>query len=323
MAILNESFAPNRNQEVATPRVTNSALKRSRSIWGWIFLSPWLIGLMAFTLIPIVVSAGFSFTNFELNKPDEFEFVGIANYVKLVQDPLVWVALEVTLKFAIISLPFAVVLPIAVAAMLNSEYLAFKRVFRTLFYMPFIVPIVSAVYIWGGMLNGETGWINRALAEIGLQGPDWLFSQTWIYAALVIIGTWGLGNAYLITLAAMQSVPTDLYEAAKVDGAGPFTRFRVITLPMISPVVFYNLILAVVGLFRYFEIPFVLKGSEGFPGQSTWFFNIHFFRTTFGFLDMGYGSTLAWLLFGLTLVVTIALFGTARYWVYYAADEVG
>jgi len=299
----------------------SSNLMQSQRIWGWIFLSPWIIGMIAFTIIPIFASLAFSFTNFKLNKPDEIDFIGLANYQTLLQDPQVGVALGVTLRFALISLPLAIFLPVALASLLNSEYLRGKRLFRTLFYMPYIVPVVSAVYIWGGMLNSQTGWFNRALDVVGVTGPEWLDSQLWIYPALVIIGLWGLGNSYLITLASMQSVPTELYEAATVDGAGAFRRFRSITFPMISPVIFYNLVLAVIGLFRYFEIPFILKGSEGFPGQSTWFFNIYFFRTTFGFLEMGYGSTLAWLLFILTLVATLLLFYTARYWVYYASGD--
>ncbi|PJF41321.1 MAG: sugar ABC transporter permease [Chloroflexi bacterium] len=321
MSTVSDQVALQQDARRTTKKETSSDLMRTQRIWGWIFLSPWIIGILAFTVIPIVASLGFSFTNFELNKPDQVEFVGLANYVKLFNDPLVGVAIKVTLRFAALALPLAIILPIALAALLNNKNLKAKRIFRTLFYMPFIVPVVSAVYIWGGMLNSQTGWFNRALAIIGVNGPNWLDSQVWIYPALVIIGLWGLGNSYLITLAAMQAVPTELYEAATVDGAGAFGRFRHVTFPMISPVVFYNLVLAVIGLFRYFEIPFVLKGSEGFPGQSTWFFNIHFFRTTFGFLDMGYGSTLAWLLFAMTMAATLILFRTARYWVFYSSGE--
>lgn len=319
------------DQTTLTPSVTErpksrkkektSDLMRTQRIWGWIFLSPWLIGFVAFLLIPLLASIAFSFTDFELNKPDEIEFVGLQNYQKLLQDPLVGVALEVTFKFALISLPFAILLPVLLASLLNNKHLRGKRFFTTLFYMPYIVPVVSAVLIWGGMLGSETGWFNRFLGSIGIDGPAWLDSQVWIYPSLVIIGLWGLGNAFLITLASMQSVPSELYEAATVDGAGVMSRFRHVTFPMISPVIFYNLILAVVGLLRYFEIPFILKGSEGFPGQSTWFYNLHFYRTTFGFLDMGYGSTLAWLLFLITMIITLALFYTSRFWVYNPSGE--
>lgn len=305
-------------------KVTNTggmSLMRQQRIWGWIFLSPWIFGFLAFTLIPMVASLIFSFTNFNSTRPDEIQFIGLRNWQNLFTDPMVGVSLGVTLRFALISLPLAIILPVAVATLMNSKSLKGKRIFRTLFYMPYVVPIVSAVYIWSGVLNSQTGWINRALSSIGIIGPDWLNSVEWIYPALVIIGLWGLGNSFLITLASMQGVPTELYEAATVDGANAWRRFLNITWPMITPVVFYNLVLSLIGLFRYFEIPFILKEGSGYPGTSTMFFNIHFYKTSFVFLDMGYGSTLAWLLFIITLAATMLLFATARHWVYYASGD--
>ncbi len=298
-----------------------TSLMRKQQIWGLIFLSPWVIGLLAFTLLPLLVSLGFSFLNFELHKPDEVTWAGFDNYSKLTRDPLVKTSLSVTFKFAAISLPIAIVLPVLIAALMNSKHLPAKSIFRTLFYMPYIVPVVSAVYIWQGMLNSGTGWINRILGLVGIVGPNWLNSSSWIYPALTIMGLWGMGNAMLITLASMQSVPTELYEAARVDGAGALRRFRHITLPMISPVIFYNLVLSVIGLFRYFEVPFILSEGTGRPGNATMFYNIHFYKTVFTFLDMGYGSALAWLLFGITLLATLFLFGTARFWVFYAGGD--
>jgi ABC-type sugar transport system permease subunit len=297
------------------------SLMRQQRIWGWIFLSPWIFGFLAFTLIPMVASLIFSFTNFNSTRPDEIQFIGLRNWINLTTDPMVGVSLGVTLRFALISLPLAIILPVAIASLMNSKSLKGKRIFRTLFYMPYIVPIVSSVYIWSGVLNSQTGWVNRTLSSIGIIGPDWLNSVEWIYPALVIIGLWGLGNSFLITLASMQGVPTELYEAATVDGANALERFRNITWPMITPVVFYNLVLSLIGLFRYFEIPFILKEGTGYPGTSTLFFNIHFYKTSFVFLDMGYGSTLAWLLFIITLAATMLLFASARHWVYYASGD--
>jgi ABC-type sugar transport system permease subunit len=289
--------------------------------WGWIFLSPWIIGFAVFTAFPILASLVFSFMDFNLLEPEEMQFVGLENYGQILTDPIVGLSLGNVLKFAAIALPLSVFLPILLATMLNSESLFAKRIFRTLFYMPYMVPIVSAVYIWGGVLNSETGWLNRLLDLININGPNWLNDTGWIYPALNIMGLWGVGNAMLYTLAAMQGVPTELYEAAKVDGAGPFTRFRNITLPMISPVIFYNLVLSVVGLWRYFEAPFILKEGTGDPGGSTMFFNIHLYKTAFLFQDMGYGAALAWLLFALAFGSTLLIFASRRYWVYYAAEE--
>lgn len=304
-----------------TARKTNAML-RQRRLWGWLFLSPWIFGFFAFTIIPMGASLVFSFTDFFLLRPDEVAFVGLRNYRRLFTDPLVAQSLRATVMFSLIALPLAIALPVGLAALLNSELLIGKRFFRTLFYMPYMVPVVSAVYIWGGMLNTNSGWINRFMREfLGFQGPNWLFDTVWIYPALNIIGLWGIGNAMLITLATMQGVPTALYEAARVDGAGPWKRFTNITLPMISPVIFYNLVLSVIGLFRYFEIPFILKQGSGDPGGATMFFNIHLYKTAFSFQDMGYGSTLAWLLFIMAGACTLVLFASARYWVYYAGGD--
>jgi len=294
---------------------------RQQQLWGLVFLSPWVLGFLIFTFFPMIASLYFSFTDYNLNRVNEYSFVGLRNYAQLFTDPLVSTSLQATLRFAVIALPLGLVLPVALAALLNSRWLIGKPIMRTLFYMPYMVPVVSAVAIWGGMLNSQSGWINRGLALIGIAGPDWLNDVFWIYPALNIIGLWGIGNAFMITLAAMQGVPTELYEAATVDGAGPFQRFRSITLPMISPVIFYNLVLSVIGLLRYFEIPYILSQGTGRPGGATMFFNIHLYKTAFVFGDMGYGSALAWMLFVIAFGATVFLFATSRYWVYYASGE--
>lgn len=297
------------------------SLKRVQQIWGFIFLSPWIIGFLAFTLFPLAASLILSFTDYNLNRADEIHWLGFANYMKIFTDPLVGISLAATFKFALIALPLSIILPVGLAALLNAKQLKGKRILRTLFYMPYMVPVVSSVYIWQGMLNTETGWINRFLELLGIAGPNWLNDIVWIYPALNIIGLWGIGNAFLITLAAMQGVPTELYEAATVDGAGPWGRFRNVTLPMISPVIFYNLVLSVIGLFRYFEIPYILSQGTGRPGNAQMFFNLHLYKTAFVFKEMGYGSALAWLLFAMAFITTLALFVSSRRWVYYASGD--
>ncbi len=298
-----------------------SPLERRRAVWGWVFLSPWLVGFLVFYLIPMVASLVFSFTNFNLNQPEQIRFIGLENYRQLLTDPLVRRSLWITVRFMLFSVPISILVPLALAALLNARSLWGKRVFRTLFYMPTVVPLISAIYIWQGFLNARTGWLNRFLAWLGIKGPDWLNSVTWVYPALILIGLWGMGNAMLTMLAAMQNVPRELYEAAAIDGAGPFRRFLHITLPLITPVIFYNLVLSIIGHFQYFIIPWVLLGPNGDPGGATLFFNLYLFKVAFVYVNMGYGATLAWLLFLLALGVTILLFGTARYWVYYPAGE--
>lgn len=306
----------------AEAKSDHGKLYRDRMVWGWIFITPWIVGFLAFIFIPMVASFLFTFTDFNLNHPEDIRFIGLGNYEKLANDPKAHDALETTLLYMTFALPISIVLPLSLALLLNSDYLWGKTLFRTLFYMPFLVPSVAIVGIWNGFLNPQSGWLNRLIESVvDIQGPDWINSVTWIYPSLLLMGVWGSGNAMLVMLAGLQGVPTELYEAAKVDGAGPFTRLRVITIPMISPVIFYNLILSTIGIFRYFDIPYMLNGGTGHPGGTTYFYNVHLYKEAFTFQNMGYGATLAWFLFLIAMTVTVALFATARYWVYYAGGE--
>ncbi|PJF23150.1 MAG: sugar ABC transporter permease [Phototrophicales bacterium] len=301
---------------------TMSPLMRQQRRWGLIFLSPWVFGFLAFGLIPIIASLIFSFTDFRLTSGEAIQFNNFENWRRLfTQDTVIKDAILNTLRFAAIALPLSIVMPLLLAALLNSKYLFGKSIFRTLFYMPYVVPIISAIYIWRGMLGTEAGWINRILAEIGIKGPNWLQDAAFIYPALNIIGLWTLGNAMLIMLAAMQGVPTELYEAAKVDGAGPIRRFFSITIPMISPVIFYNLILSVIGIFRYFEVPYILREDQSANQAATMFPNVYLYKEGFALNDMGYASVLAWVIFVLAMGATILIFMSARFWVYYGAEE--
>ncbi|HEX2623351.1 MAG TPA: sugar ABC transporter permease, partial [Phototrophicaceae bacterium] len=297
------------------------SLERQLQLWGWLFISPWIAGFLLLILFPMIASLAFSFTNFNLLHPDEIQFIGLKNYQNLLTDPLVGTAVGATLRFAVLALPVSILLPIVLAGLLNSPLLKAKRLFLTLFYMPYIVPVVSVVFIWQSYLNQEAGWLNRLLAVFGITGPNWINSVDFIYPAMVLIGLWGLGNALLITVAAMRGIPTELFEAAKVDGAGGLTVFRRITIPLISPVIFYNLILAVIAIFRFFDIPYILGRGQGQPGNATYFYSIHLYKNAFTYQDMGYGSTLAWVLFAAALIVTVTLFLTSRFWVFYSTGD--
>jgi multiple sugar transport system permease protein len=301
---------------------------------GLLFLSPWIFGFLAFTLLPIIGSLIFSFMNLQITDGilSEPEFVGLDNYATLFKDPQVWSlgsgtrgSLWITLIFGAYALPIGIVFPLILALLVNSPHLRGTHAIRSLFYMPFIIPFVAAVFLWGGLLNPETGWINRVLHtvfQVPLENlPQWANDINWVYPAYVIMGIWGAGNAMLIMLSGLQSVPTELYDAAKVDGAGSWMIFRKVTFPMISPVIFYNLTLSIVGLFQYFLVPLVVNQGTGRPGGATLFYNLYLYRNFFTFQDMSYGSALAWLLFVLILIVTLILFGTAKYWVYYAGDS--
>ena len=300
-----------------------SPLARREALQGLLFVSPWIIGFLAFTVIPMIASLVFSFTNLQLTMDVPVQWNNFDNYRTMVTDPQASSSLLVVLKFGLISLPVGIFLPLALALLLNSNHLKGKFVFRTLFYLPYIVPFVAAVFIWNGMLNSETGWINEVLRWLGVQNPPlWTNSITWVYPAYVILGIWGIGNGMMIYLASLQGVPTELYDAAKVDGAGWFSTLTNVTLPMISPVIFYTLILAVVELFQYFLVPLVVNSGTGAPDGATMFYNLYLYKTFFVFQNMSYGSALAWVLFIVILIITLILFKTAKYWVYYAGETV-
>ena len=295
--------------------------ERSDRMWGLIFISPWILGILLWYLIPMVASLAFSFYEFDLVRPEEARFIGLGNYIQLLRDPLVYESLWVTVKFALIAIPSALALPLLFAWLLTAKSLRGKALFRTFFFLPTIVPFVSVVFIWNGFLNTQTGWLNRFLELLGIPGPDWLNSTFWIYPALAMIGFWGVGNAMLLFVASIQGIPNELYEAADVDGANSWHKFIHISIPMISPIIFYNLILLMIAIFNYFLVPFVLKNGTGDPANATLFYSLYFFKTAFTFNDMGYGATLAWILFLIILVITVFLFGTAKYWVFYEYEE--
>ena len=296
--------------------------------WGYAFIGLWLVGFLIFYLTPMVASFVFSLFDFQLANPDEARFIGLANWRRLLfDDPLVWQSLRVTFTFALISLPIGMLSAFFLAILLNSKNLIAAPLFRTLFYAPIMVPAVAAVLIWSGVLNPTTGWLNRMIEAVtgldaaGPNGIRWLDNPALVYVAYTMIGLWGIGNAILYNLASLQGVPTELYEASRIDGASWWRQLWSITFPMITPVIFYNLVLSVIALLQYFNTPYVLNGGSGFPDGSTYFYMIHFFKQTFGFLNMGYGSTIAWFMFLIALLITLVMFGTARYWVYYAAGD--
>jgi ABC-type sugar transport system permease subunit len=291
------------------------------SVSGLIFVAPFIIGFLLFSALPMLASLVLSLTDFDPRSADEIRFVGLANYARMLTDPALLESLWVTLRFAALVVPVSLAFALGVALLVNSTLLAGRNVFRTLFYMPLQIPIVASTVVWIGVLNLNSGWVNMGLETVGLPGPDWLNSTFWVHPALTLMGLWGIGNMMLIFLAGLQSVPTELYDAAKVDGAGRWASFWKVTLPMISPVLFYNLIIILIGTFQYFTQAFVITNGRGDPDRATLFFNLNLYREAFQFYNMGYASALAWLLFVIVLGLTILLFRTAGSWVYEGADR--
>jgi ABC-type sugar transport system permease subunit len=295
-------------------------LSRRETLFGLAFISPWIVGFILLTAIPMLATLFFTFTNIRLNQDEPLRFVGLENYQEMLSDPKTWDALIVTLRYAAFAVPFFLLLPFAIALLLNSKSLRGSRYFQTLFFMPFVIPFVAALFAWAGMLNPQTGWINGLLETVGIGGIDWLDDPNSIYPSLLMIGLWGIGSAIIINLAGLQNVPTELYDAANVDGAGWWGQLRHVTVPLLSPVIFYSITLGVIGVMQYFLVPLVLNSGDGRPGGTTFFFNVHIYKTFFTFQDMSAGATLAWFLFVIILAITLVLFWSARYWVYYAGE---
>lgn len=310
------------------PALPGSTIPRSRwrwtasrreSAWGWLFISPWIIGFVLFTAVPMAMALYFSLTDFDLRRPDEVRFIGLANYAQMLRDPNVAQSLSVTLRFAVLTIPATIALSVGLAVLLNSPRLTGRRAFRTLFYMPTQIPLVASTLIWAGVLNAETGWVNGLLGFVGVTGPDWLSDPGWVLPSLGIVGLWGIGAMMLIALAGIQGIPTELYDAARVDGAGAWTTFRRITLPLLTPVLFYSLLISCVGVSQYFIQAYVLKNGQ--PDASTLFYNVNLYREAFSFNQLGYASALAWVLFLIVLGLAVLLFWSSSRWVFYAGER--
>ncbi len=305
-----------------------SPMHKKEALWGLLFLSPWMIGFLAFYLFPMIASFGFSLFDFNPAVPDQAVFIGLENWKRaLTVDKEVVLSFGRTIQFAAIALPIGLGFALFLAILLNSKNVIGKNFYRTLFYMPTMIPLVAVVLIWAGVLNEQTGWVNvfierlTGIKAVGTQGIRWLANPDLVYFAYTMFGLWGVGNAMVIFLAGLQGVPTELYEAAEIDGANWWQRLFRITMPMISPVIFYQLVLGVIGSLQYFLAPFVLNSGTGFPEGKTRFYMVYFYKQSFTFFDMGYGATLAWLMFIVAIILTLILFGTAKYWVYYASEE--
>lgn len=277
----------------------------------YLFISPWILGFIIFAAGPIAAVFILSLYSWQIISPAEF--IGVENYVSLIQDPLFWQSLKVTLYY-VLSVPLRLVAGLAVAVLLNQKIrgVAF---FRTVYYLPSVNLGVAVALLWSWIFQPEFGLLNYALSKIGIQGPAWLFSETWVIPSFIIMSLWGMGGAMVIYLAALQGVPTELYEAAELDGAGNWSRFVHITLPMISPVILFNLIIGIINSFQVFVQSYVM--TNGGPGNASLFYVLYLYRNAFQYFNMGYACTLAAILFIIILITTILIFRLSAGWVYY------
>ena len=291
-----------------------SKLSKREAKFGYIFISPWLLGFLMFVVIPIIASLYLSFTNYELFKSGT-SWVGLKNYMELLtQDRLFWKSLYNTIYFTVFSVPLGIAVALILALLLNRKLFGIT-IYRTIFYLPAVTSGVALSLLWVWLFEPNYGLINVILGKIGVQGPGWISDLLWAKPALILMSLWGIGGIMVILLAGLQGVPEQLYEAAELDGANWWQKFVHVTFPMISPVIFFNLIMGVIGAFQYFTQAYVMTG--GGPVDSTLFYVLYLFRQGFLLLRMGYASAMAWILVIITLILTIVQFKLASSWVYY------
>jgi multiple sugar transport system permease protein len=299
------------------PRRSQTSRRQLRL--GLAFASPWLFGFVALVLGPIAASGYYSFTDFNLFQSPTF--VGVDNYRTMLDDDRFATALFNTLYLTVVGVPLALLLSLAFALALNSQVRGLP-LYRAIVYLPTIIPIVVSVYVWRWLLNAQYGYLNRLLGLLHLPQPSWLEDPAFTKPAVVLIGLWMVGGTTVIFLAALKDVPRETYEAAMVDGAGPWQRFRAVTWPAISPVTLFQLIVGLITSLQLFTQPYLLaqtrlNNAAGGPDDSLLTYGMYVYQNAFVFLKMGYASALAWVLFLITLVITAVLMATSRRWVHY------
>ena len=283
---------------------------------GLLFASPYIVGFLALTLYPLAASFYYSLCRYNvIRRP---VWVGLDNYRSLfTEDPLFWQSLYNTLFFAAFSVPLSLVFSLSLALLLNQKVRAMS-VYRTVFFLPSIVPIVASSVLWLWVLNPESGLINGMLRQFaGIDGPGWIADEHWAKPSLILMSMWSVGGAMVIFLAGLADVPNVLYEVAEIDGAGPWSKFRHVTLPMMTPTILFNLVMGLIVAFQYFTQVYVMTGGKGGPIDSTMFYALYLYRNSFYYLRMGYASAMAWLLFVVILAATVALLASSRRWVHY------
>ena len=277
---------------------------------------PWMIGFICFSAIPIVASLVLSAADWSMLQPPTW--VGFGNYAEIFgHDPLFRKSLVNTVYYVFLSVPAGIVVALALAILLNQKVVA-RPLFRTCFYVPSLVTGVSVAVLWSWLLNPQFGLINHFLSLFGIQGAEWLYNTKTAMPAMIVMSLWGVGGSMVIYLAGLQGIPEQYYEAAEIDGAGTWKKFQHITVPMITPTIFFNLIMGVIGSFQTFTQFFVM--TNGGPANATLTYVLYLYRNAFEYFRMGYAAALAWLLFIIILIVTILQFWGAGHWVYYEGE---
>lgn len=289
--------------------------RRREAALAYACLTPWVIGFLVFEVGAMAYSLYLAFCNSDMLTGTVF--VGLANFEEMIDDPLVGKSLSVTGLYAVGAVPLGVITSLAIALMLN-EKVPLQGLLRTLYYLPSVVSGISVAILWAWMFNPRVGLINTALALLGLDGPTWIYSEEWALPSLIIMSLWGVGGNMLLYLAGLQNIPTQLYEAAKIDGAGALRRLAHITIPMLTPTLFFTLVMGVIGAFQFFTESYVM--TNGGPNNATLSIMLYIYRKSFQQLHFGYASALAWLLFVIIMLCTLLVIRSSALWVYYEGE---
>ncbi|HEY3923151.1 MAG TPA: sugar ABC transporter permease [Acidothermaceae bacterium] len=287
-----------------------NALARREARLCYMFIAPGVLGFLLFILGPMLYSLVMSFENYPIIHPATW--VGLKNWRALFHDPLIWKSLKVTTYFAVGSVTVTVVVGFLLALLLNQKIL-FKRAIRTIYFLPSVITGVPVALLWSWMFSPQFGLINTVLKWFGIQGPQWLFDEHWVIPALILMSAWSMGGAVIIYLAGLQGVPESLYEAAELDGAGAIRRTWYITIPMLSPIIFFNFVLSIIGSFQAFTQAYIM--TSGGPNNSSLLYVLYLYRNAFSYFQLGYASAMGWLLFLVLLVLTLVVFRVSRKWV--------
>jgi multiple sugar transport system permease protein len=291
-------------------------MRRKEALYAYLFISPWLIGFLLWTLGPMLFSLFLSFTEYNITRPPQW--IGLHNYVRaFARDELFWQSIKVTFTYAIFAIPLNLVFGFTLALLLNQD-IPGVSIWRTVYYIPSVVSGVAVSMLWMLVFQPQYGVLNYLLSMVGIKGPPWLFSPKWVLPAFVVMSLWGVGGGMVIYLAGLQGIPTALYEAAEIDGAGWWRQLFHITLPMMSPTIFFNLVMGLIGTFQIFTSAYVM--TAGGPMNASLFYNLYLYTHAFSNLKMGYASMLAWILFAIILSLTLVTIRSSAAWVYYEGE---
>ncbi len=318
MQVTNRLRLAETDQPASAAQISRSVRRRQMRL-GLLFVSPWILGFLAFFLYPFFATLYYSFTNFD--GVGSAHFIGFANYSALLHDSLFRTALFNTFFYTAFELPLSTIAALGLALLLNMNVRG-RAVYRTVFYIPSIVPLVASCMIFVWIFNPTSGIVNALLSDLHIPGPNWFFSIAWSKPSFILLGLWGLGQPMVIYLAGLQGIPKEMYEVASLEGAGPWQRLHHITLPMLSPIILFNVVLQLVLCVSYFTQAQVIESQDvGGPGTSTWFFVQYLYEQAFDFLRFGYASAMGFFLFIITGLLTVVLFKSSSRWVYYAGEK--